>query len=166
MSSLVAPPVVRAVRFLLAALLVLSLSACAALGVRDPLNIQVVGIEPLPGEGLEMRFAVKLRLQNPNTTPIDYDGIALELKVNDRSLARGVSAQSGSVPRFGETLLVVPVSISAFAAVRQALGLAENARLDSLPYVLRGKFGGGLLGGRRFSDAGTLDLSAVGKARR
>ncbi|MCY1401129.1 Late embryogenesis abundant protein [compost metagenome] len=166
MSSLVAPPVARAVRFLLGALLVLTLSACAALGVRDPLNIQVVGVEPLPGEGLEMRFAVKLRVQNPNTTPIDYDGIALELKVNERSLARGVSAQSGSVPRFGETVLVVPVSISAFAAVRQALGLAENARLDSLPYVLRGKLGGGLLGGRRFSDAGTLDLSAVGKARR
>lgn len=166
MSSLVAPPVARAVRLLLGVLLVLTLSACASLGGRDPLNMHVVGIEPLPGEGLEMRFAVKLRLQNPNTTPIDYDGIALELKVNERSLARGVSAQSGSVPRFGETVLVVPVSISAFAAVRQALGLAENARLDRLPYVLRGKLGGGRWGGRRFSDAGTLDLSAVGKTRR
>jgi hypothetical protein len=166
MSSLVAPSVTRTVRFLLGALLVLALSACASLGGRDPLNMQVVGIEPLPGEGLEMRFAVKLRLQNPNTTPIDYDGIALELKVNERSLARGVSAQSGSVSRFGETLLVVPVSISAFSALRQALGLAESARLDSLPYVLRGKLGGGLFGGRRFSAAGTLDLSTVGKARR
>lgn len=166
MSSLVAPSVARAVRLLLGVLLVLTLSACAALGGRDPLNMHVVGIEPLPGEGLEMRFAVKLRLQNPNTTSIAYDGIALELRVNDRLLARGVSDQRGSVARFGETLLVVPVSISVFSALRQALGLAENVRLDSVPYVLRGKLGGGVWGSRRFADAGNVDLSALGRARR
>lgn len=147
---------------LLAGLLALLLSACAALGGRDPLALQVVGVEPLHGEGLEVRLAVKLRVQNPNPVAVDYDGIALELIVNGRVLARGVSDQRGQVPRFGEALLEVPVSISAFAALRQALGLAETARLGSVPYVLRGRLGGGLLGGRRFSDAGVVDLSRVG----
>ena len=146
--------------------LLLNLGACATLGSRDPLDLQVVGIEPLPGEGFELRMAMKLRLQNPSPTPLDFHGIALELRVNDRPLARGVSNQRGSVPAFGETLLVVPVSISALSALHQALGVAEHNRLERVPYVLRGKLGGGLLGSRRFSDTGSLDLSGIANGRR
>ncbi|MGO4610865.1 LEA type 2 family protein, partial [Variovorax sp. 2RAF20] len=72
-------------------LLLLSLSACALFPNRDPLNINVVGIEPLQNQDLEVRFAVKLRLQNPTETPIDYNGVALSLEVNGQPLATGVS---------------------------------------------------------------------------
>ncbi|CAM5229473.1 Water stress/hypersensitive response domain-containing protein OS=Stutzerimonas stutzeri OX=316 GN=CXK95_06050 PE=4 SV=1 [Stutzerimonas stutzeri] len=146
---------------LVLALLALSLSACALLPSHDPLEVQVAGIQPLPGEGLELRLLVKLRLQNPNDAAVDYDGVALSLSVDDRRLASGVSDQRGSVPRFGERVLSVPVTISALSVARQALGLADGSRLDALPYVLRGKLGGGLLGTRRFTDKGTLDLSGV-----
>ncbi len=131
-------------RLLLIALLALTLGACAALSPRDPLNVQVAGIQPLQGEGLEARFLVKLRLQNPNEGAIDYSGVALDLEVNGRRLASGVSDQRGTVPRFGESVLEVPVTISAFSAARQALGLAENIGIDAVPYVLRGKLAGGL----------------------
>lgn len=146
---------------LVLALLALSLSACALLPSHDPLEVQVAGIQPLPGEGLELRLLVKLRLLNPNDAAVDYDGVALSLSVNDRRLGSGVSDQRGSVPRFGERVLSVPVTISALSVARQALGLADGSRLDALPYVLRGKLGGGLLGTRRFTDKGTLDLSGV-----
>ena len=53
------------------ALAVLSLCACTTLAGRDPLQVAVAGIEPLQGEGLELRFLVKLRVQNPNSTPVD-----------------------------------------------------------------------------------------------
>ncbi|WLG98018.1 LEA type 2 family protein [Pseudomonas sp. FP198] len=139
-------------------LILLSLSACALFPHRDPLNINVVGIEPLPSEGLEMRFAVKLRLQNPNETAIDYSGAALDLEVNGRTLATGVSDQSGSIPRFSEAILSIPVSISAFSVIRQTLGLSQTQSLDNLPYVLKGKLAGGLFGTLRFVDRGTLDL--------
>lgn len=149
---------VRPLQPLCAAALLLTLSACALLPNRDPLNINVVGIEPLPGQGMEARMAVKLRLQNPNEGAIDYNGVALELEVNDRLLASGVSDQQGSIGRFSETVLVVPVSISAFAALRQAVGLTQNQRLTNLPYTLRGKLAGGVFGTMRFEDSGTLDL--------
>lgn len=148
-------------RALALVLLALSLNACALLAPRDPLNVQVAGIQPLPGEGLELRLLVKLRLQNPNDAAVDYDGVALSLEVNDRRLASGVSDQQGAVPRYGETLLSVPVTISALSVARQALGLAENADLDALPYVLRGKLGGGVFGTRRFVETGTIDLSGA-----
>lgn len=161
MFRLAAPFLARGSRLLLGGLFAVILSACAAFGTRDVPNLHVVGLDPLPGEGLEMRFALKLRVQNPNDTPLEYDGIALDLLVNGRPLASGVSSQGGTVPRFGEKLLVVPVSISAFDAVRQALGLAANERLERIPYVLRGKLSSGALGARRFTDKGTLDLSGV-----
>lgn len=149
----------------LAATLVLILFAtgCASLAQRDPVRINVVGIAPLPGQGMEMRLAVKLRVQNPNDDAIEFDGVALELEVNDKLFAAGVSASKGSVPRFGEVVLEVPVSVSAMAVVRQALGMIEGKPASTVPYVLRGRLGGGLLGGRRFSSSGTLELPAPTK---
>ncbi|RBL64971.1 hypothetical protein C3E98_045605, partial [Pseudomonas sp. MWU13-2625] len=92
-------------RLIALTLVLLSLSACALLPNRDPLAINVVGIEPLPSQDLEMRFAVKLRLQNPNESPIDYNGVALDLEVNGRPLASGVSDQQGHIGRYSEDIL-------------------------------------------------------------
>ncbi|NHW99247.1 LEA type 2 family protein [Pseudomonas koreensis] len=139
-------------------LLLLSLSACALFPNRDPVNINVVGLEPLPSQDLEVRFAIKLRVQNPNETAIDYNGIALDLEVNGRPLASGVSDQVGSIPRFSETVVSVPVSVSAFSVLRQTLGLSQTQTLDNLPYVLRGKLAGGVFGTMRFVDSGKLSL--------
>lgn len=139
-------------------LLALSLSACALLQGRDPLTISVIGIEPLPGQELELRMAVKMRVQNPNESPIDYNGIALNLEVNGQPLAAGVSDQQGHIGRYDEAVIVVPVSITAFSFLRQAYGLGTVDSLKGLPYKLRGKLAGGLLGTVRFTDEGKLDL--------
>jgi hypothetical protein len=148
----------RSFRTLLAGLAILALSACSLFPHRDPLNINVVGINPLPGEGMEVRLAVKLRLQNPNETTIDYSGIALELDVNDRLLAAGVSDQRGTIKPFSEAVLTVPVSVSAFAALRQAVGMSQMKGFDNMPYTLRGKLAGGVFGTMRFNDSGVLNL--------
>ena len=154
----------RRVHAVILSLLLLSLSACALFPHRDPVNINVVGLEPLPSQELEVRFAIKLRVQNPNETAIDYNGIALDLEVNGHSLASGVSDQSGSIPRFSEAIVTVPVSVSAFSFLRQTLGLSQTQSLDNLPYVLRGKLAGGLFGTMRFSDSGKLNLPKASAA--
>jgi LEA14-like dessication related protein len=148
----------RSVHAVILSLLFFSLSACALFPHRDPLNINVVGIEPLQSQDMEVRFAVKIRVQNPNETPIDYNGVALDLEVNGQPLASGVSDQSGSIARFSETVLTVPVSVSAFSVIRQTLGLSQTQNLNDLPYVLRGKLSGGLFGTMRFVDTGKLRL--------
>lgn len=151
-------------RLCLAATLALSFVSCALLQQRDPLNVNVIGIDPLPGQDLELRMAVKIRVQNPNETPVDFDGIALNLEVNDQPLAAGVSDQRGHIGRYEETVIVVPVSISAFSVLRQAYGLGRTQSLQGLPYVLRGKLAGGPLGTVRFVDKGKLDLPQPGSA--
>lgn len=135
-----------------------ALSGCASLTGREPVRMNVVGLEPATGQGLEMRFIVRLRLQNPNDTPLDYDGVAFDLDLNGRPFASGVSDQKGNVPRFGETVLSVPVSVSAFSVVRQAWGLPGAATAGRFPYALRGRLGGGFFGGTRVTSQGVLNL--------
>ena len=140
----------------------LALGACSALPNRDPLNIDVAGIEPLQGEGLELRLAVRVRIQNPNDSDIEYSGAALKLDLNGHKLASGVSAAMGTVPRYGEAVLEIPVTISALSMVRQALGFVGNNAQDTraVKYKVHGKLEGGMFGTRRFTDDGTFDLPA------
>lgn len=137
--------------------LVMLLSACAGLALRDPVNVDVVGIEPLPGQGMEGRFLVKLRVQNPNEQPVDYDGLYVELEVRGHRLASGVSDERGTIPRFGESVLSLPMTVPVTAMVRQALGFASGDR-TRVDYLLRGKLAGPGFGGVSFQSRGELAL--------
>ena len=144
-------------RVLLIPLLAALLPGCASLSHRDPLHVEVAGVEPLEGEGLEMRMMVKLRVQNPNEEPLSYNGVAMQMDVAGHTFASGVSDASGSVPRFGETVIEVPVSISAFRAARQALTLMHAGNARKIQYELKGKLSGGM----RFSSKGEFSLPAA-----
>jgi Late embryogenesis abundant protein len=140
-----------------AALPLLGMSACAGLPGAEAPRVTIVGLEPLSGEGLELRFMVKLRIQNPNSTEFNYDGAVVDLEVNGRGLASGVTDAAGSVPRFGTALLSIPVSVHAVGVVRQLIALATGPSAQTeLPYVARGRLGGGWPGGTRFSAEGVL----------
>jgi hypothetical protein len=141
-------------------------TACSTLPNRDPLSIDVAGIEPLPGEGLELRLAVRVRIQNPNDTPIEYSGAALNLDLNGRRLASGVSAAVGTVPRYGEAVLEIPVTISALNMARQVIGFSAAQNQRDVSFRVRGKLEGGVFGTRRFTDSGTFVLPAPAGASR
>ena len=145
------------IRVWLALAMLALLTACASLGV-DRLRVNVAGIDTLPSEGLEARFAIKLRVQNPNDMALDYDGIALDLSLNGSAFASGVSDAKGTIPRFGEAVLTVPVTVSALSVVRQALNFTRNPPKEGVPYELKGKLGGTGLGSLRFESSGTVRM--------
>jgi hypothetical protein len=141
----------------------LALGGCAALPERDPLRVNVVGVSALPGEGLELRFEVRLRVQNPGEAALDFDGLAIDLELRDLPFASGVSSERGSVPRFGEAVLAVPVTVSATALVRQGLSLMQGQQQNKrIGYRLRGRLGGTGLLSRRFDARGELDWPPAG----
>lgn len=140
---------------------VLFVAGCATLQGDDPLQVTVAGIEPLQGEGMELRLMVKLRVQNPNDAPIDYRGVALEMAAQGKTFASGVSDSSGTVPSFGEAVITVPVSISAWRMVRQVVGLATSRGTRKITYEMKGKLGGSLFATKRFATHGEFELPAA-----
>jgi LEA14-like dessication related protein len=145
-------------RRLLTLLAVLALGACASLPASEPLQVTVAGIDSLPGEGLELRMLVRLRVQNPNDAPLEYDGVYLKLDVQDRTFATGVSGERGVVPRFGESIISVPVTASMLRTVLNVLGMLDGRQVDKLNYKLEGKLSGPLFGSTRFQARGDLAL--------
>ena len=139
--------------------ILLMLAACAALPGHDPVRVQLAGIEALPGQGLELRMLVKLRVQNPNDMAIDFDGLSVDVEVQGRDFASGVSDQRGRLPRFGETVVAIPVTISALALIKQALQFSQGGR-DTLALVARGKLSTPPFGSVRFETRGEFDLPA------
>ena len=139
------------------------LLACAAMPDSDPLVVDVAGIETLQSEGAELRLLVSIRIQNPNDLAVEYDGAAIDLDVNGRRLASGVSDEVGTIPRYGEAVLAMPVTISAFNVARQIIGVLNRPAVDEVSYRLRGKLEAGFLGTRRFTYEGVFepDLSSL-----
>lgn len=143
-------------------LLSLGLAGCAGLVGSEPVRVQFAGLEPLPGEGFEWRMLLKLRVQNPNEQAVDFDGASVELNLRGQPFASGVSDARGSVPRFGEAVLSIPVTVSALGVARQALDLVAGRQGAPLDFVLRGKLAGPGLGGVHFESAGQLTWPPAG----
>lgn len=136
----------------------LLISGCANLPRREPVQAYVVGLEPLQGQGLELRMLVRLRVQNPNDAPIEFNGVHIAMDVQGKSFATGVSDASGVVPRFGESVITVPVSISAFRLMRGAMDVFGADASGKIRYELRGKLAGQGFSSMRFRSTGELAL--------
>jgi LEA14-like dessication related protein len=144
---------------LLLALAALALCGCATLSHQDPLQVTVAGIDPLQGEGLELRMLVKLRVQNPNDAPVDYSGVYVKLEVQGRTFATGVSDASGSVPRFGESVISVPVTVSVLRMARQFMGVLDGKPVDKIRYEMSGKLNRSAFRSLRFQSQGEFTLN-------
>lgn len=150
--------VTRLARF--AAVLALLVAAgCANLAALQAPEVQVTSLQLLePAAGsLEQRFAVGLRLVNPNNRALAVDGLDFELDLNDRRLARGVTNRAFELPRLGETETSVIVTTSVFDLLRQAVELGSG-RQAAMDYRLRGRLhlGSGFVRSVPFDHRGKL----------
>jgi len=93
------------------------LASCAGMGLHESLRVNLAGLESIPGAGMEARFLAKVRVQNPNDVSITYTGLSAELDLNGKSFASGVSDATGEIPRFGESLIEIPLTVPATALV-------------------------------------------------
>jgi LEA14-like dessication related protein len=136
------------------------LSGCANMPGRDRVQVTVADIESLPGEGMEIRMLVKLRVQNPNDAALEYTGVYVKMDVLDKTFATGVSDQHGTIPRFGEAIVSVPVTASMLRVATNALGILGGIQVDKISYNLEGKLDGPF-GSTRFKSAGEFSLQSA-----
>ena len=101
----------------------------------------------------------KLFWMNSNTLSRRLVLLALAgaLAVRGMDLATGVSPVKTTVPRFGEAVVSVPVTVPATAELRQALSLAGAREVRKIEFELSGRLGAGPFGGNRFTSRGELD---------
>ena len=149
------PVLFRSCGILLCALL---LGGCVALQpYPETPRVSLVSIQPLEMQMLEQRFALQLRIMNPNDVEIPVAGLSYALEINQREFAYGVSQQAVDIPPYGEALLQVEVVSNLLNVMRQLQQMGESKGGGGLEYRLHGKIGlAGLRSGLPFDYAGKL----------
>jgi LEA14-like dessication related protein len=136
----------------------LILAACASMPGHEPVQVTVADIDSIPGEDLEMRMMVKLRVQNPNDAPIEYNGVYVKVEVLDRTFATGVSDEHGTIPRYGEAIVSVPVTVSMLRMAVYALLIVDGKPIEKVNYKMDGKLSGPVFGSTNFSAKGEFNV--------
>ncbi len=127
----------------------------------QPLDVALVGIEPLPSSMLEQRMRLQVRVLNPNDRVFDASGLSLQLNVNGQRLAQAVTSEPIVVPRLGETRVFLEASTTLFDLARQFLVLRDGAQ--ALSYEVEGKLHGkGLRPDISFSKRGQAPWAPAG----
>lgn len=113
-------------------------SGCAALqsAIESP-QVTLNNLQVLDMTLLEQRYAVTLRVQNPNPVPLPITGMNFQLDINDSELGRGVSNRAVTVPAYGEALVEINLTSNLMRIFSQIRGL-ESSKAQSLRYRLSG----------------------------
>jgi len=89
----------------------------------------------------------------------------MKLGVLEKTFAAGVSDARGSVPRFGASVVDVPVTVAVLRMARHALGMLDGKPIDNLGYELNGKLNGPSFSSMRFRSQGEFTLPTATSRR-
>jgi LEA14-like dessication related protein len=127
---------------LLGLLLGVLLTGCANLAKKpDAPEVTLAGLRFVNADLFEQRFALQLRLLNPNDFPIEILGMNYKLLLNDRPFASGVSSKSMDIPAFGEGVMEVEVVTNITRIISQLKHLAMTGQgrgPEELDYRIEG----------------------------
>lgn len=143
-------------------------SGCANLptGSFDPPEIELVGLEPVRGAGMEARFRVALRIVNPNDSTLSIRGMAYDVSLRDHKLLSGVSDEPLELGPFSETTTKLEVAAGMLGSLALLRNLMTNPPAEGLPYALNAKLStGGLLGTVRVNREGLIQIGRTGMSR-
>jgi LEA14-like dessication related protein len=119
--------------------LVLWLVGCATLpATTEPPYLSIISIEPLEISPLEQKYRLKLRVQNPNDHALDIAGMSYILEINGQPFLKGVSSDTVTVPRYGESIIELSGVSTLFGFVQQIRTLQQRQGQD-MEYKLSGK---------------------------
>ena len=120
-------------------LMLVWLGGCATLGEpTEPPRVTLSNLKMIDAQLFEQRYALTLRIQNPNSFDLDVNGLSFEVELNGREFAHGVSNKGVLIPAYGESTLEVGVTSSLFNIVDQINAL-ERRQGKSLEYRIHGK---------------------------
>lgn len=113
--------------FVWAAFLVVAWTGCTGLGqsLQAP-DIRLAGLLVEEVDLFETALQLKLRVINGNDIPLVLKGIQCELKLNDKSVATGVSRAPVTIPALGSDTVSVKVYSSMFNIASSFFRMAQK----------------------------------------
>lgn len=148
-------------RYIGFACLLFLLSACASLqsGFQTP-SVKLVSLQALPASGLEQRFAIGLRVANPNGAALNLVGMTYAIELEGFKLISGVSNDIPSIAAYDETLVEIEASVNLLDGVRFLNDLLSNPK-NALNYKVGASLDTGIpfIGKIPVSDTGVIDFN-------
>jgi LEA14-like dessication related protein len=135
------------------------LSACATLrpDFETP-TVQVVSVALLPLEDLSPRFAVTLRVMNPNRSALPLRGAAYTISIEGQEIVSGVTNDLPRIPGYGEEDVTLNATLNWLEGLQLLQDLSQNPR-NSVAYELSAKLDvGALIPPIRITDTGVLSF--------
>jgi LEA14-like dessication related protein len=135
------------------------LSACATLrpDFETP-TVQVVSVALLPPENLSPRFAVTLRVINPNRSDLPLRGAAYTISIEGQEVVAGVANDLPRIPGYGEENITLNATLNWLEGLQLLQDLSREPR-DSVEYELSAKLDvGALIPAIRVNQTGTLSF--------
>jgi LEA14-like dessication related protein len=147
------------IRSLACVCLAVLLSACATLrpDFETP-TVQVVSVALLPPENLSPRFAVTLRVMNPNRSDLPLKGAAYTISIEGQEIVTGVANDLPRIPGYGEQNVTLNATLNWLEGLQLLQDLSQEPR-NSVEYELRAKLDvGAFIPAIRITDTGTLSF--------
>lgn len=140
-------------------IVVLLLFGCAGLyQSMEPPRINIANVMPRDIKLFEQVFDLELRIQNPNDTPLEINGLAFELELNDKRFATGVSNQSLVIDRLSSDVIHVQAITTLVGFLRQVAEYQQTQN-PRVTYRIKGSIYSGSSGAKlHFDDSGEIKI--------
>jgi hypothetical protein len=150
-------------RLFLAAAATLFLGGCAGVrpGYERP-SLLLDSFRALPSEGMSPRFALGLRVVNPNPTPLPLKGMSYNVEFEGRRVITGVASGLETVPAYGESLIELQAGLDLISGLRLVGDLLGDPQREYLRFNLRARLDtGGLSRFLTLEESGELSLASL-----
>ncbi len=105
----------------------------------DTPGVELLSFKPMGSEGMEARFGIVLRIINPNSMPLEIEGIYYELAVQEKDLLSGASNTPVTIESYSEGQIELVGSASMRGAFRLIAELIDKPPTYGFAYQLNTK---------------------------
>lgn len=146
-------------RFIGMMTLLLTIAGCASLpGAHDAVRVTVSDIRVLESTLLEQLYEVTIRIQNRGEQDISIRGGSVDMEINGRDFAFGVTDQQVTVAAYSDARINVRMVSTLFGMLGLIRGLQEGTGV-ALEYEISGRFSlEDRFGGVAFRETGEVSL--------
>lgn len=148
-------------RLALIALAALVVGGCSSRGdlAFEPPVVSLTSFGLLPSDGRAPRFAIGLRVVNPNSKPLRMRGLSYTVSLEGHRMLTGVTSRLAEVPPYAETEIELNSAVDLISSIKLFNDLVNAPGRQSIKYGLNARIEvEGMLVPLRLEEEGTLNF--------